>query len=61
MERGGAIQEKWNVAGHCNASLEAQDAGDAENRSLGSGRNAGGSVTGSVFSDVYFDLPAVVW
>jgi len=49
MERCGAIQEAWNVAGRCNAS---QDAWDAENTSLASGRNADGSDAGSVFADV---------
>jgi len=52
MERCGAIQEAWNVAGHCNASQEAQDAWDAENTSLASGRNTRGSDAGSVFADV---------
>ena len=52
MERCGAIQEAWNVAGHCNASQDAQDAWDAENTSLASGRNADGSHAGSVFADV---------
>jgi len=41
------------VAGRCNASQNAQDAWDAENTSLASGRNAGGSDAGSVFADVY--------
>jgi len=40
------------VAGHCNASQDAQDAWDAENTSLASGRNADGSDAGSVFADV---------
>ena len=52
MERCGAIQEAWNVAGRCNASQDAQDAWDAENTSLESGRNADGSDAGSVFADV---------
>jgi len=52
MERCGAIQEAWNVAGRCNTSQDAQDAWDAENMLLVSGRNADGSDTGSVFADV---------
>jgi len=52
MERCGAIQGAWNVAGRCNASQDAQDAWDAENTSLASGRNADGSDAGSVFADV---------
>jgi len=51
MDRGGAIQEAWNVAGCCNASQDAQDTWDAENMSLASGRNARGSDAGSVFAD----------
>jgi len=39
------------VAGRCNASQDAQDAWDAENTSLASGRNADGSDAGSVFAD----------
>jgi len=52
MERCGAIQEVWNVAGRCNASQDTQDTWDAENTSLASGRNARGSDAGSVFTDV---------
>jgi len=52
MERCGAIQEGWNVAGRCNASQDAQDAWDAENTSLASERNARGSDAGSVFADL---------
>jgi len=51
MERCGAIQGAWNVAGCCKASQDAQDAWDAENRSLASGRNALGLDAGSVFAD----------
>jgi len=51
MERCGAIQEAWNVAGCCKASQDAHDAWDAENTSLASGRNARGLDTGSVFAD----------
>ena len=40
------------MAGRCNASQDAQDAWDAENTSLASGRNADGSDAGSVFADV---------
>jgi len=40
------------VAGRCNASQDAQDAWDAENTSLASGRNADGSEAGSIFADV---------
>ena len=36
----------------CNASQDAQDAWDAENTSLASGRNADRSDAGSVFADV---------
>ena len=39
------------MAGHCNASQDAQDAWNAEDASLASGRNAGGSDAGSVFAD----------
>jgi len=39
------------MMGHCNTSHDAQDAWDAENRSLASGRNANGSDAGSVFAD----------
>ena len=39
------------MAGHCNASQDAQDTWDAENTSLASGRNADGSDAGSVFAD----------
>jgi len=38
-------KERWN------ASQDAPDAGDAENTSLASGRNADGSDAGSVFAD----------
>jgi len=41
------------VAVRCNASQDAQDAWDAENTSLASGRNADGSDAGSVFADVW--------
>ena len=51
MEHCGAIQEAWNVAGRCNASQDAQDAWDAENTSLASGRNADGSDAASAFAD----------
>jgi len=57
MECCGAIQEAWNVAGRCNASQDAQDAWDAENTSLASGRNADGSGAGSVFADVRLFVP----
>ena len=40
------------MAGRCNASQEAQDAWDAGDASLASGRNADGSAAGSVFADV---------
>ena len=40
------------MAGRCNASQDAQDAWDAENTSLASGRNADGSDAESVFADV---------
>jgi len=43
------------VAGRCNTSQDAQDAWDAENTSLASGRNADGSDAGSVFADVSYD------
>jgi len=39
------------VAGCCNASQDAQDAWDAGDVSLASGRNADGSDSGSVFAD----------
>ena len=39
-------KKRWN------ASQDAQDAGDAENTSLASGRNADGSDAESVFADV---------
>jgi len=39
------------VAGRCNASQDAQDAWDAGDVSLASGRNADGSDAGSVFAD----------
>jgi len=39
------------VAGRRNTSQDAQDAWDAENTSLASGRNADGSDAGSVFAD----------
>jgi len=39
-------KERWN------ASQDTQDAGDAENTSLASGRNADGSDAGSIFADV---------
>ena len=42
----------WDVAGRCNASQDAQDAWDAGDPSLASGRNASGSDAGSVFADV---------
>jgi len=42
------------VAGRCNASQDAQNAWDAENTSLASGRNADGSDAGSVFADAPF-------
>ena len=40
------------MAGRCNAGQDPQDAWDAEDASLASGRNAGGSDAGSVFADV---------
>jgi len=40
------------VAGHWNASQDAQDAWGAGDASLASGRNADGSDAGSVFADV---------
>jgi len=40
------------VAGRFNASQDAQDAWDAGDGSLASGRNADGSAAGSVFADV---------
>jgi len=40
------------VAGRCNASQDAQDAWNAGDASLASGRNADGSDAGSVFADV---------
>jgi len=43
------------MAGRCNASQDAQDAWDAENTSLASGRNADGSDAGSVFADGLMD------
>jgi len=52
MEHCGAIQEAWNVAGHCKACQDAQDAWDAQNTLLGSGPNARRSDAGSVFADV---------
>ena len=39
------------MAGRCNAGQDAQDAWDAEDASLASGHNAGGSDAGSVFAD----------
>ena len=45
------IREAWDEAGRCNTSQDAQDAGDAENTALASGRNAGGSDAGSLFAD----------
>ena len=45
-------QAQLDVAGHCNSSQNALDAGGAENTSLVSGRNASGSDAGSVFADV---------
>jgi len=39
------------VAGRCNASQDGQDAWDAGDASLASGRNADGSDAGSVFAD----------
>ena len=39
------------MAGRCNASQDAQDAWDAENTALASGRNGDGSDAGSVFAD----------
>ena len=45
------------MAGRCNASQDAQDAWDAGDASLASGRNADGSDAGSVFADVYVELP----
>jgi len=40
------------MAGRCNASQDAQDAWEAGDASLASGRNADGSDAGSVFADV---------
>ena len=40
------------MAGRCNASHDAQDAWDAGDASLASGRKADGSDAGSVFADV---------
>jgi len=47
------------VAGRCKASQDAQDAWDAENTSLASGRNADGSDAGSVFADVCSHLDCI--
>ena len=50
------------MAGRCNASQDAQDAWDAEEALLASGRNAGGSDGGSVFANVaslHANLPLV--
>ena len=45
------------MAGRCNASQEAQDAWEAGDASLASGRNADGSDAGSVLADEgLFDL-----
>ena len=41
------------MAGRCNARQHAQDAWDAENTFLASGRNADGSDAGSVFADIW--------
>jgi len=46
-----SLLEAWDVAGHCNASQDAQDAWDPGDAWLASGRNAHGSDAGSVFAD----------